>query len=145
MRKTLSEIKMLGRDELTLTGEVDSHGEAHSLEIHAIGCKPLLEQIQSLRATMTGVSLKDLPIPQGGSHPELLIRELICRAQGKWHPPYIDEEICHCRSVPAVRVFDAIRAGCTTNQQVSELTSASTACGTCGPDVRALIDYYHQT
>lgn len=142
MHKTLSHIKIQGRDELTLLGATDASGKTLDLQIKAIGCLPLLSFVQKWRDQLAGKELAAAPVPHGPSHPEMLVRELIRQAQGHWHPPYTDEEICHCRLVPTNVVIDAIRAGAQTNAEVSAMTSATTACGTCGPDVRRLIDYF---
>jgi len=62
--------------------------------------------------------------------------------RGEWNPPYTHEEICHCRAVPTREVEKAIIMGAHTPQKVSRWTSASTACGTCRPDVEKMISYF---
>ncbi len=144
MEKLLAEIQMEGRDEIRLYGVEGGPGVYSHLRITAVGCLPLLTKVHEFRGQMIGKDLNSVPIPAGGSHAELLLRELFLRARKEWHPPYTDTEICHCRLVPTFKVMDAIRAGAQTNEDVSAMTSATTACGSCGPDVRALIDYYYK-
>lgn len=86
-------------------------------------------------------SLAALELPTGHSPFEILLRELILKIQGKWNFPYKQEEVCHCRVVSLETVDAAIVCGAHTPQRVSEWTSASTACGTCRPDVTNMIAY----
>lgn len=107
---------------------------------HAVGCSSWLALLGRLRAAH-GSDPAKWPAPAGVSHEEILVRELILKAQGVWAFPYPDEEICHCRMVPAEVVDQAIVAGAHTPEMVSRLTMASTSCGTCRPDVQKILHY----
>lgn len=80
-------------------------------------------------------------LPQGNGHSELLLRELILKIQGQWKYPYEQQELCHCRAIPTENVDQAILCGAHTTEAVSTITTASTACGTCRPDVLAILQY----
>lgn len=82
---------------------------------------------------------KGLPI--GSQHEAILLRKLMLLATGKWQSPQRHEEICHCRQVSYQKIEEAIMAGAHTPQLVSLWTSASTACGSCRPDVQQMIEY----
>lgn len=104
------------------------------------GCTELMDLMQSMRKNF-GVDLKGWPIPQGSSHSEILLRELILKLRGEWQYPFKDDEVCHCRNISRQVIDQAIIAGAHTPAVVSRQTSASTACGTCRPDVQKMIDY----
>ncbi|WP_336921739.1 FAD-dependent oxidoreductase [Aquipuribacter sp. SD81] len=50
-----------------------------------------------------------------------------------------DATVCHCNQVPAGRIRDAVRCGAHDVAAVAACTRASTGCGSCAGDVRALI------
>jgi bacterioferritin-associated ferredoxin len=83
--------------------------------------------------------LRTWPVPEGVDTGALVIKEAILRLQDQWTTPYHQPELCHCRAVPTEVVHLAILAGAHTPRAVSDETSASTACGTCRPDVEALL------
>jgi bacterioferritin-associated ferredoxin len=133
-------VEIPGREQLTIEYEVKSDGQLATAKIHAVGNWQFLRLVQEFRSQFAG-TLETLVPPEGCSVGHLLIREAVLRAQGKWSPPYVDEELCHCRAVPTSKVELAILGGAHTPRQVSYETSASTACGTCRGDVEALIAY----
>jgi len=108
-------------------------------KIKVTGCWDLEDKINTLLKTQP--DLTKWAEPTGSAHEDLLIIELIRKAKGQWTLPYQEEELCHCRSVPTSIVEQAIIAGAHTCKSVSAQTSASTACGTCRPDVQKIIDY----
>lgn len=99
-------------------------------------CHLLLKELRSSQ-----LPVAQWPLPKGHSHSELLLKELILKVKGEWNPPYTQDEICHCRGVPTAKVVEAIHAGAHTSDRISRWTSASTACGTCRPDVISLLQY----
>lgn len=123
-----------GRDTLEIfdEGGVTRH--------RVVGCEALLELVQALRARHGDDPVK-WDLPSGDSHTELLVREFILRARGQWALPYGHDEICHCRMVQTRVVDQAIVAGAHSTDAVSRATSASTACGTCRPDVEKILRY----
>ncbi len=104
------------------------------------GCLSLLENISHLRA-LHGQDPSLWPLPVGGGHVEMLLRELILKNQCAWEFPYQHAEVCHCRNVSLRKVDDSILLGAHQPEVVSQLTLASTACGTCRPDVEKIIAY----
>jgi bacterioferritin-associated ferredoxin len=139
--KTITEhVVWEGREEAHLHLTLDDNQTIHSAKLTGIGGPDFLLQLKELRKKLSG-PLTDVQAPMGTTPEALLFRELILRAQGKWQLPYDSEELCHCRAVPTAVVDRAICAGAHTSRQVSEQTSASTACGTCRPDVEAMIKW----
>lgn len=133
-----------GREELNLELDTDGAGYIHSAKVSAVGNWTFLKLVQELRKNLHG-DIASVPRPIGNSTGSLLIREALLRARGLWSPPYVDEETCHCRSVATSIVDLAIVSGAHTPRQVSAETSASTACGTCRPNVEAMITYRLQS
>lgn len=130
-------IQIQGREEVQLHWP---EGQSQP-RIQAIGSLQFLKTVEHWKRLWQG-PVESWPIPEANTTAEILLRELVLRAQGKWKPPYEDPELCHCRAVPLAHVLDAIRAGAHDSQAVSRWTSASTACGTCRPDVEALLNYH---
>ena len=134
MGEAVIKLQIPGREELTL----DVSGGQPKLT--GIGDLSFLKLLKEYRQHLTA-GIEKLPIPKGNSTGELMLREAILRAQGKWDFPFKEEETCHCRVISTEKVNQAILVGAHTSREVSEMTSASTACGTCRPDVEAMIDY----
>ena len=108
--------------------------------IKALGCTELLSLIRKNQVQF-GKDPQHWPLPQGSSHSELLLKEVLLKSRGQWTYPYNHEELCHCRSVATEKVDQAIIAGAHRCEVVSRQTGASTACGTCRPDVQKIIDF----
>jgi len=126
-------VDLPGRDR------IEAHKQNNIWKVVASGCQELLESLRRLQATGEDPSLWVLP--NGNNHSDLLLRELILKVRGEWVYPYQHEELCHCRSVATEIVDQAILAGAHTTSSVSARTSASTACGTCRPDVQKILSY----
>jgi len=126
-------VDLPGRDR------IEAYGEGAQTQVRVLGCVALREKVKALAASNPDPAL--WPLPEGTDHNDLLIKEFILRAKGEWAFPYKDTELCHCRSVETSVVDQAIIAGAHTCVNVSSRTSASTACGTCRPDVQKIIDY----
>lgn len=107
--------------------------------IQAIGCQNFLKAIRQL--SQSEKNPENWTLPTGQDHSSMLLREFILKTRGQWNFPYKDAETCHCRMVPTAVVDQAILNGAHTTQRVSRETSASTACGTCRPDVQSMINY----
>lgn len=133
-------VELLGREELQLDIEMDQNGTVLSAHLAGVGGPQLLKNLPHYRSLLKG-SIQTVALPVGSDISSLLMRELLLRVRGQFDPPYKEEELCHCRGIPTKVVNDAIVAGAHTPQKVSRLTSASTACGTCRPDVQAMINY----
>jgi bacterioferritin-associated ferredoxin len=132
-------VSLAARDELRLRLKI-TNGEVVESHLSGIGCTELLEQIVAWRPFFKG-PLGQLPLPEGPGHAQVMLRELILKAQGRWNFPYKEEELCHCRAVPTKKVDDAIIGGCHTVDAVKRATSASTSCGTCRPDIENILSY----
>jgi bacterioferritin-associated ferredoxin len=131
--KTASEkitVELEGRDRI----EVDNG------RVRFRGCSELTALMKALRAEH-GEDLQAWPLPEGPSHSEILVRELVLKLRGEWSFPYKEAEVCHCRNVSCKTIDQAVVAGAHSTTIVSRQTSASTACGTCRPDVQRMINY----
>jgi bacterioferritin-associated ferredoxin len=129
-----------GREELKVQIEVDERQNISKASLQGIGGPQFLKTVNEYRANFKG-PLKDLKVPEGSGIGAIMLREMVLKLKGEWSPPYTDDEVCHCRVVATAVVDLAICTGAYSSRQVSELTSASTACGTCRPDVEAMIRY----
>lgn len=141
MEKIMTKIsaRIGGREEIHF--EYDLHlGELRQVRLTGVGGPQFLRLLSEWRTQLKG-KLAEVPIPQGSDVGTMLMREVILKAQGGWNYPYQEKELCHCRAVPTEIVDCAILTGAHDSETVSRLTSASTACGTCRPDVEALIAY----
>lgn len=126
--------------ELPMQDEITAEINGDQCSISAVGCAKTLELLKSLKA-QHGANPSSWPQPQGNHHSEILVRELILKCQKKYDFPYSDFELCHCRAVPTQKVDQAIVQGAHTTEAVSRLTSASTACGSCKPDVEKILSF----
>lgn len=135
-----AEVKWLGREEARLQLTLDDSGTILAAKLAGIGGPVFLQALKEYRASLKG-KISDLPLPGGVASQAILLRELILKIKDQWKFPFSEVELCHCRGVLTERVDQAVCAGAHTTQKVSELTSASTACGTCRPDVDAIIKY----
>lgn len=106
--------------------------------LKVVGCSKTLELIRNSLSSY-GRDLSAWPLPEGVDHSSLLLKEALTKRNKTWVFPYPHEELCHCRAVSAEKVNQAILAGAHSPEQVSRLTSASTACGTCRPEVEKIL------
>lgn len=114
--------------------------EVSETSVRFRGCTELTDLMKTMRKSF-GPDLKQWPLPQGSSHSEILLRETVLKLRGEWNYPYREAEVCHCRNVSCKTVDEAVVSGAHTTTTVSRQTTASTACGTCRPDVQKIIDY----
>jgi bacterioferritin-associated ferredoxin len=105
-----------------------------------LGCSDFMELIHKMKKNF-GLDPSKWPLPEGKDHSTLLVREMILKLRGEWQFPYPHSEVCHCRTVSAHQIDQAVIAGAHSTEVVTRLTSASTACGTCRPEVQKIIDY----
>ena len=130
-----------GRERLELDIEYEGN-KIINLKISGLGSLQFLRFVNSLRS-LSGIKISELEVPQGylAQPDQLLFRQAVLELKKLWNPPYLQKQICHCRSVSTQVVENSILVGANTTNQVSRMTSASTACGTCMPDVQAMINY----
>ncbi len=133
-------VELDGRDFIEVEYEGNESSQGKLLQVSMVGCMEMLEMMQKMKRSF-GTNIHSWPLPDGRDHSSLLLRELILRLRGEWKFPYEEEELCHCRTIPAHTVDQAIIGGAHTAEMVSRQTSASTACGTCRPNVQKIIDY----
>lgn len=134
-------VELEGRDILEVECQGDNlQAPGAVTKVSMVGCSEFLEKMQQMRKDF-GADLAKWPVPEGQDHSSVLLREMVLRLRGQWKFPYEDAETCHCRSVATHLVDQAIIAGAHTTDMVTRVTSASTACGTCRPDVQKMIDY----
>jgi len=126
-------VEIAGRDRLEVLS-------LNPFQMKVIGCSALVQKLQEMKKAGGAIPTK-WSLPTGTDHVSLLIKELILKLQGKWQHPYQHEEVCHCRNVSLETVEQAIFNGAHTPDMVSRWTSASTACGTCRPDVEKILKY----
>lgn len=139
-RQIFIDLEIPGREELHLKITVDESQEIIDAKLSAIGSHQFLDEVAEARTLLKG-NLQAMEVPVGKTPGKLLLREAFLKAQGNWNFPYSEHELCHCRAVPTERVYQAILIGAHTPEKVSSQTSASTACGTCRPDVQAILEY----
>lgn len=134
-------VELEGRDYIEVECEGEDPKSPGTLKkVSFLGCSTFLQTMQDLRKEF-GPDLRKWSLPQGHDHSSLLIKEMILKLRGEWAFPYDEEELCHCRTIPTHTVDQAIIAGAHTPEVVTRQTSASTACGTCRPNVQKIINY----
>lgn len=129
-----------GREELELLLIIDEKKQILKAQLKGIGGPFFLSLLQKWRPQLKG-RLIDLPIPKGKEPHNMILREALLKAKGKWDLPYKEKKLCHCRNVSTKEIEMAILSGAKTTKEVSFLTSASTGCGTCQKHVQKLLDY----
>lgn len=130
-------VELSGRDFIQAVID-DSSSEIVSVKF--FGCRHMVSMMRQYHTTQ-GRDPRKWTIPQGNSHEELLLRKFILTLKGEWILPINSEELCHCRLIPTATVEDAVISGAHSPDLVSRWTSASTACGTCRPQVEDLLKY----
>lgn len=129
------EAKLEGRDFLRI-----QPGKHLLQDLKFQACSELLELLKSLKSRF-GSDLLTWQVPGGSDHASMLVRELLLKMRGQWKLPYEPYEICHCRAVPTHVVDQAIVAGAHSVAAIGRWTTASTACGTCQPDVEKMLKH----
>ncbi len=126
-------VEFKGRDRLEITS-------LSPFKMKIIGCENLHKRLTALKKS-EGADISKWKLQKEKDHVSLLINELILRLQNKWSHPYPHEEVCHCRVVSLETVEQAILNGADTPEMVAKWTMASTACGTCRPDVEKILNF----
>jgi bacterioferritin-associated ferredoxin len=118
--------------------EVETDGSG--LNVSMLGCTEFMEMMQKMKRHF-GVDIRKWPLPEGTDHPSILLREMVLKLRGEWVFPISENLVCKCRSISARVIDQVVIAGAHTTDSVTKQTSASSACGTCRPDVQKIIDY----
>ena len=129
-------VSLTGRDylEASLTEDNKIAG------VQIKGCLDLLRMAETLKQSHGG-DPRLWPLPVGQDHSSLLLREFILKLKSQWNFPYEHDELCHCRSIQAKVVDEAIVAGADTVERVSRETLAGTGCGTCRPEIQKIMAF----
>lgn len=135
--KVLFEAKFENRDCLSLIQDVSG-----KISLRVTGCRELHEKVQMLKNKF-GIDLSQWQVAEPKDHSDFLIRKLLFQIR-KQSSPYLHEELCHCRMVPTKRVEDAIFNGAASVEELRRITTASTSCGTCHPDLESLLQFWKQ-
>lgn len=134
-------VELEGRDFLQVECEgEDLQAPGRVLKVDMKGCTEFMEMMQKMKRHF-GADISKWPLPESNDHSSMLLREMILKLRGEWKFPYEEAEVCHCRTVATHAIDQAVLAGAHTPEIVTRQTSASTACGTCRPDVQKIIDY----
>jgi len=134
-------VELEGRDSIEVECEEGTLQKPGAVKkVSLVGCSDFMEMMHKMRKHF-GPDISKWPLPEAHDHSSLLLKEMILKLRGEWEFPYAEDELCHCRTVPAHTVDQAIIAGAHTPEMVTRLTSASTACGTCRPEVQKIINY----
>lgn len=104
------------------------------------GCRSVYDVIRKYKSQLRGKP-SEWVLPKGNGHGEVLLREVILKAQNKWDFPYKEEELCHCRMVPTEVVDRIVKLGTDHVEEVARKTTAGTGCGTCRPITEEIIKY----
>ena len=139
-QQLFEEINLNGHIEFQVKLDLDDSANITDSKVFAVGGHDFLLAVDVFRQSLQG-PVSELQPPSGTTMPDILIREMVHRLQGRWQLPYDEPNICHCRAVPTANVDQAIIYGAHTPAKVSEMTSASTSCGTCRTDVEEMIEY----
>ncbi len=110
--------------------------------IHVVGPLTLIQRLNELKLKY-GTHPKTWPeIATLKSHEDMLINEFILKAKNAFKLAYDHEELCHCRMVPADKVYSAIKQGCCSIEDVGRATLAGTGCGSCRDDIEKLLQQF---
>lgn len=139
MKQTF-EASIVGGDFVEVTVDVDNH-QVTQTKWNVVGRDELYSAVRALQPQVRG-DLKKLPVPQGKTPEQLLLRQLMLKIRGEWGDEPSDPELCHCRKIPQSHVERAIILGAHTIEKVRQRSSANTGCGTCMPEVEALLKKY---
>ena len=113
--------------------------------VHIVGPLSLIKKMNELKKKYGGnpQSWPELLILK--SSDDILINEFILKVKGNFKLAYESEELCHCRMVPVEKVYNAIKQGCRSVDDVGRTTLAGTGCGSCRPDTQKLLEQFKLT
>ena len=111
-------------------------------KIHVTGPLSLIEQMNSLRKQHGSNPAVWPDLAKLKSADDLLINEFILKVKGQFKLSYEHAELCHCRMVPAEKVYEAIKQGCQSIEAMGRTTLAGTGCGSCREDIQKLLTQF---
>ena len=122
--------------------EASQNSKDSPWQIEAFGCFDFLVKVKSLREQLKNKKVSELNLLEDRDHSSLLLNELILKMQNRFVLPYQEEELCHCRHIPTSNVQNALLAGNLSLKAIGQICGAGVSCGSCKPDIEALIAYY---
>jgi bacterioferritin-associated ferredoxin len=128
------------REWLELHVQLDSDHVVKKCHFLAWGCHNLLAAAEKACMQMEKNKLSEIHW-EGTAHWDLLIKEALLRLRDEFKLPLDEDELCHCRKIPGLKVDNAIVLGAHTPERVRAWTTASSGCGTCRPNVEKIISY----
>lgn len=111
-------------------------------KIQVIGSTDLISTMNQFKNDYGHDPKKWNPLSSIKNLNDLLINEFILKCRGEFKLNYEGDELCHCRTVQADKVYCAIKQGAKTVADVSRTTLAGTGCGSCRPDIQTLLDQF---
>ncbi|OFZ29675.1 MAG: hypothetical protein A2622_10645 [Bdellovibrionales bacterium RIFCSPHIGHO2_01_FULL_40_29] len=128
--------------EITCKSKFQSEITLRQGSLHIVGSFELIHKMNELKEKYGSNPVKWPELEKIKSADELLINEFILKCQSRFQLAYEHAELCHCRMVPAERVYDAIKQGCRTVNDIGRTTLAGTGCGSCRPDIEKLLKQF---
>lgn len=113
--------------------------------IHVIGSATFLNAVSQMRKINGDNPLAWPNLETLKNEDDLLLNEFILKCKSSFKLAYEHAELCHCRMVPAEKVYDSIKQGCRTIEEVGRTTMAGTGCGSCRPDIEKLLTQFRLT
>lgn len=114
----------------------------HDGKIHVKGPLTLIEQMNELRKQHGRNPALWPELVKLTTANDLLVNEFILKVKSQFKLSYEHEELCHCRMVPAEKVYEAIKQGCQSVEAVGRCTLAGTGCGSCRVDIEKLLSQF---
>lgn len=110
--------------------------------VHVVGSVKLMKQMSDLKNKFGANPTKWSPLSELSSSDDLLVNEFILKCRGEFKLAFEEAELCHCRMVPAEKVYCAIKQGAITVEDIGRTTLAGTGCGSCRPDSQKLLNQF---
>jgi nitrite reductase (NADH) large subunit len=148
-----TKLKVMGVD-LAVMGEKDPNLETDELVHYSepkrgVYKKLIVREGRLVGAILLGDGLAAPPVLQAfdrGSELPANRSELLFPQTGGVNPLSVIDlpltaQICSCNGVSKARITEAARSGASTLQGICEATRAGTSCGSCKPQVQAILDH----
>ncbi len=110
--------------------------------IHVIGSVDLLDLVAQKRKLFGDDPTRWPALDTLTSSDDLLLNEFILKCKSEFKLDYEHAELCHCRMVPTEKVYDGIKQGCISIDDIGRTTLAGTGCGSCRPDIEKLLTQF---
>ncbi|MBC7465442.1 MAG: (2Fe-2S)-binding protein [Bdellovibrio sp.] len=114
-------------------------------QVHVIGSLQLIGHVTTLKNKFGHDPKKWMPLNEIKTGEDLLLNEFILKCRGEFKLAYEDDELCHCRMVLADKVYNAVKQGARSVEDVARFTLAGTGCGSCRSDSQKILDQFKMT